>query len=811
MYGHYLSLAVRHLARNPIVSLINIVGLAIGLAATIMIMMYVREQLSYDTFWPNGDRLVRVETDLVMPGEPTRFSSGAVDPLKDIFLDRYDQVEAATRAFPINVTTRMDDILRREEITFVETNYFDILEHSFVEGDAATALEDPQAVILTESAARRHLGEGPWLGRSIEMNVAGFEFYRVAAVVRDLPETTVVGGDIYALVLDRYFENWRVWTKDWRFPIRHLYLKLRNGDDAIAINQDTAALIDQHMPKGQHGMEGGEHDMVLTLRKMAELFMGGNNARGDYETTIGFAVIALVILFIALANFINLSIAQATKRTREAAVRKVVGASVGDFWRQFVFEVMVIVSSALMLAYVLVEVFMPTAKQLLSSLPSMSLLSSPGLLGLSALAMLVVGLSVGALHAGMFARVKSADVLKGQVVSDGGKSPFKVALVVAQFSVAIALMTVSLVILQQTTYSQQLRLGFNKENLLLVHSTNGDDSDRIKARLLENPAIVAVGRSSDAPTQGSEDRLIINSVDGTPVTLDGLPTDQDFFKVYQIPMVAGRALDELSEADVLRPRDAEGNPMEYQSAAGFIVNRMGAELLGYKDPFEAVGQTVRVNLSSSLQFDGRIVRISEDFHFDSSRNVIRPGIYYLDKVRLSHMAVRMAEGREQEALAHLQDVWAEFRPNTVLRYNQMTDLVADQYSDMIRLGDTLTVFTVLAVTLAVLGLYGMASLSAARRIKEIGIRRVLGASRLRVTAMIMWQFSKPVLIAILLAWPAAAYFLMDWLEGYAYRIDLSPVWFAITGVAALLLAWSVIGLHVWRISGSAPVMVLRHD
>jgi len=810
MFRNYLKTALRSLLRNKLFSAINIVGLSIGLAAFILIMLFVKNEFSWDSHWRQSEDTYRLENTYTRPGQPDRPSPNAVDPLRDIFFDTYREVEDITRYLAGGMTLRMDDRLSQENIFFADPNFFDFFSVPFLEGSPNSALSNLTSIVVSERMAERYFGEGSALGKTLQIRFGNeFSDFVVSGVVANPKDRSVVQHDMVVPFNREYFVGARWFTEDWHFALRQTFVRLQPGTDADLVRAEFPAIIDRHLPKNQQGQENGRNwSMKLRLVPIEDVYLYGNGTNADPDVLVGFMGIALLILIIAVVNFLNLSMARTAHRAREVAMRKVVGASRSQIVQQFLGESVLLAFIALLLALTLVEFALPYYNEFLSSVTELDVMQQPAMLAAIVLLGIGVGLSAGSFQATYFAMLKPRDVLYSSTASDNGTGKLRLGLVVAQFSISVALMIIAFYVNKQTEFARQLDLGFNAENLLVVAGTNNSRSEEIKQRLLASPYITAVGRSSDVPTEGSEDRLHIRPVDGgEPVILDGLPTGPDFFKAYEIPLLAGRYLTDFG-ADVLRARTDDP---QYASAANIVINEMGAKLLGFETPEAAVGQIVSADLSSSLRIDATIVGVVADFHFDSARDVIRPGIYYIDFLRNSDMSVRIDGNNREGAIEAIEQAWRTTFPDRLLNYRSMADLVERQYQTDDRLGDVLVVFTLLAVLISSMGLYGLASFTAERRTKEIGVRKVLGARITDVVALLLWQFSKPILVANLIAWPVAFYFLNDWLSGFAYRVELGALPFVLLGVGALLIGWLTVASHAVAVARSSPITALRHE
>lgn len=811
MLQNYLKIAFRSLINNKLYSTINIVGLAVGLAAFMLIVLFVRDQFAWESHWQDADNIYRIENTYLRPGSPERRTPNAVEPIRDVFLDTFAEIEDITRYFDTGLAIRHEGQLVAQPALLADANFFDIFEHEFLEGSADTALLEFTNAVLSERTARRYFGEGSALGKTITIRARG-EYYdfKVSGIIADPVANTQILTDMIIPFNREYFVGARWFTEDWRFAVRRTFAKLKEGTDPALMAAEFPALVERHLPKTQAGMETGRNWGVrIDMVPITDIRLYGNDATTNPDVLFGMLGVAFLILIIAVVNYINLSMARTAHRAREVAIRKVVGASRAQITQQFLGEAVILAFLALLLAMAVAESTLPYFNEFLMSVVSLDLVGEPAALALFVVLGIGVGLSAGSFQAVFFAALKPRDVLYSSTASDNGTSKLRSGLVIAQFTISIGLMIVTFFVNKQTEYAQSLDLGFNPDNLVVVAGTNNSRSDEFKAKLLDSPFIHAVGRSSDVPTEGSEDRLLIQPVKGDEkVTLDGLPTDSDFFKVYEIPLIAGRYL-QPTEADILRKRGEDSTG--YKSTGNIVVNRAGIKKLGFENPEAAIGQVVTTDLTSTVRVDARIVGVVEDFHFDSARDAIRPGIYYHDERRRSDMSVRIDAANQDLAITAIRDAWQETFPESFFDYRVMADMVERQYQADNRLSDVLIAFTMLAIAISCMGLYGLASFAAERRTKEIGIRKVLGASLRDIVQLLLWQFSKPILIANLIAWPAAFYFVSDWLAGFAYRVSMDVMPFVGVGIAALLIGWFTVATRALVVARANPIKALRYE
>ncbi len=813
MFQNYLKTALRNLLRNKLFSAINIVGLAIGLAAFILILLFVRDEKSWDQHWQNAENLYRIETSMKYAAREDRRMARTPNLAKDMLLNTYREIEDITRYIDANVTLRAGEELLPQYALIAESNFTQIFDMKFIEGDAATALADPSGVVVSERTAARLFGSEngkSFLGQTIEMYFGGEpQNVFVAGVVADPEVESTIVHDFILPFQREYFEGSRWFSDNWGWSYWVTYAQFKPGTDVDLVRADIPAVLDRTVPYENSGAEtGSEWKIELHLIPLSDVHLLRTYDDEDPAMLYGLVTVAFLILIIAVVNFLNLSMARTMYRAREVAMRKVLGAGRGQIIQQFLGESILLALVALLLSVVMIEIALPYYREFLSSMVDLDLVGEPLVLGAIVLLGVVVGLSAGSMQSLYFSVLKPRDVLYSSTAPDNRTSKLRMGLVVAQFAISVALMVIAFFVNKQVEYARTLDLGFNADNLIVVSGTSGARSDDFKHRLLESPYIKAVGRSSDVPTEGSEDRIQMRPVvGGDKTTLDGLPIDPDFFKAYEIDLVAGRYLTQ-SEADVVRPISDEGS---YRDAGNIVINASGAKLLGFETPEAAIGQIVPTDLRPDIQVSATIVGVVGDFHFDSARSVIRPGIYYVDHLRQADMSVRIEPRNHALAIAHIQEVWSATFPAGVLRYRTMKDMVERQYQADDKLGGVLTAFTLLAIIVSCLGLYGLASFTVERRTKEIGIRKVLGAGLRDIVGLLLWQFSRPILIANFIAWPVAFYFLSDWLSTFVYRIELGLLPFVVLGGATLTIGWLTVAGRAIIVARTNPIKALRYE
>lgn len=813
MFNNYLTTAMRNILKNKLFSAINVLGLAVGLAATILLLLFVKDEFSWDQHWSRGEDTYRLEMTWQFASRPPVPNARTVPPLQALMEDTFSEVEETSRFMPAGVTIEKDGDLFTDRAFVVEPNFVRFFEIDVIKGNVESFEAEKSSILISERTALKYFADADPIGKTLTIQEADKNFI-VAGVFTNLSDKNHMFGDIIVPFDRKMYEGARWFTDGWQFAIWYTYVRFKPGTDIDLINEQLPSLVDTHMPRTASDSTEGAWDTtaVLDLMPISEIHLKdpkNNQMRqpGDLKTLYTFTGIAFLILGIAIINFLNLTMARTSARSKEVGLRKVMGAKAKQIATQFLSESIVLSLIALVLALVFVEIALPWYSSFLDQILELNILTQPVTLAALIALGVVVGLGAGSYHALHFSVMRPSDVLHSNKSSDTSSGKLRSFLVVAQFAISVTLITASIVITQQTSFARTIDLGFTADNLVIVRGTNGDQSDSFKQALLKNPNVVSVGRSSDAPTEYSEDRIQMFPTfsGGEPVTLDALVTDHDFFKAYDIKLIAGRKLTKDRSQDTLRLRGTR----EYKSEGNIVINASALDTLGFSSADEALGQTIRTNLSGSVSISATIVGVYKNFHFDSMRNVIRPGIYYVDENRQSDMAVRYKGGDQAVFIASLDDVWKTFFPNRILYASSMKEMVETQYEADGELGLMLVIFAGLAVFVSSLGIFGLSSFTAEKRTKEIAVRKIMGAGIFDIVSLLVAQFSKPVLIANIIAWPIAWIILNSWLSGFVYRVDLGLTPFLMAGFAALLIAWATVGGHAFRVAKTNPNVALH--
>ncbi|HEX8467434.1 MAG TPA: ABC transporter permease [Allosphingosinicella sp.] len=828
MWRNYLIVALRTLTRNRAYALINICGLALGLAACLTILLYVRYESSYDSWLPDHERIHQVQATWHEAGQPVSKSQRSPFPVRDRLAAGFPQIEALT-VFRSGKTV----LMRGGQPMFLEAaavdpSFFDIFRLEFVDGSAARALADMRSVVLTESQAVRLLGTAKAVGRTITLGAgSGREDYPVTGVIRDLPGNS----SLKIALLYRHnpadFDSLPASDKGWGNMNQQHYVKLRPGADESAINAAFPAWEKRTIaPQLIDGRSSSQADILdLKLVPIAKVHLGdavqGALAPpGDARTLATFGVVALLILGMAVMNFINLSTARATQRAREIALRKVLGARRRQLIAQLLGESLLTAGIAMLLALALVEVGSAWSGGWIGADLKVRYLGEGGMLLPGLGLFLFAGLLGGLYPAFYLSRFQPAEVLRANKASAEapGSGRLRATLVVLQFAIAIGLIVCTSIIYWQTRFVQEVDPGYRRDGLIQIDSAwrfAGDDARYEAARrdILAIPGVVAAGRTNLGIAATNKSIQAVRAPGGPEgLSMGFYPVDSDFFRTMDLRLLAGRFLgDRFAEDKVIR-KDGDAPPQLAGRGLNIVVNKEAAKLLGFASPQAAVGSTIRAGLDGSDDLTpSTIVGVVGDTRIRTARDAIEPLLYRYDPQRTSQVLVRYAETRPRDVMDGIARVWRKFEPEIPFQGRFAEDVIAELYAAERARGALFAAFSGLAVLIACLGLYSLATFATERRTKEIGIRKVLGARVRDIVRLLAWQFSKPVIVANLVAWPAAWWAMRDWLNTFDARIALTPGPFLVAGLLALAIAVATVGGHALRVARLNPIHALRYE
>lgn len=822
MFKNYLVTAVRNILRNKLYSAINIGGLAIGLAACILIFLFVQSELSYDRWIPESDRIVRLEGKYKGEGDarenPMALSPGPLSkPLKANF---GSMIEASTRMLTEDFLIAQGDVKYLDQVSLIDNTFFDVLDLPMVRGDRTQMFVDYKSAILSETAAVKYFGTTDPVGQVLDLDF-GQIMVKIVGVMKDLPENSHLTGDIFLQFDESRYEN-RPWvTKFWIASNVYTYIKLHDMSDRAALEAAIPPFIDKnavlHPSAPADMIPSEEYQVRLMPVEDIHLHSTGRfqlKPTGDIVVVYSFSVIAALILVIAVINFTNLSTARATLRAREIALRKVVGASRRQIIIQLLGETFLTTLVALLMAFTIVEISLPFFNEFVAKLLSLSAFKDPlvqvGLLGM----ILVIGLGAGAHPAAQMSSFRPGRVLHSNSAATASSAKLRQLLTTMQFTISIGLIIATAVVYSQIQHAQDMGRGLEiGQKLSLVNMNYGPVEDVAKSVQLEIDRLPGVSGSAfsarELPLRSFWDWPIKVPMDGRTEVLDTevIPAEHGFLEFYGAELVAGRFFSDAFQADTFKDPQYDGG-MASQTG---IISEKTVSYYGFASPEDAIGKTVYVENFSGTTVAIQIVGVVRDMNMRSARDVADNFLFLVQTDDMWVLNVDLKPGMIHETLQDIDAIWSRVVPHFPLNRSFVRDNLNAFYQVDAQRATMFAYFAGFSVLVSCLGLYGLASFTAERRTKEIGIRKVLGAKVSNIVALLTLQFSKPVLLANLIAWPVAWYFADRWLEGYTYRIDLGPEYFLFAGLLAFLVAAATVAGHAYRTARANPISALRHE
>lgn len=826
MFRNYLTIALRNLVRHKLYSVINIAGLAVGLACVLFIILFVRDELSYDTWVPDSANLYRVEQTIHPPSRPPMNLAVISFPMPAAMHDEIPEVTAMTRLWSEPMTLTAGDRQFREVVNVVDPNFFQVIKLSLLTGDPAEVLRHPESVVLSQSAARKYFGSADPIGRTVtdgkgncgQLDTACRDTtvpLTVTGIVRDLPHNSQLSGDVFipnTSIADYYTEEEK---QSWFSQNGWGFVTLAPGTSPRTVIAKMGPLLDRALGPGieKFGLKMRGHEVYEPhLTPFAQVHLTSDRwtvnmtPPGSMTTLYGIVAIGVLILLVACVNFMNLATARAMMRAREIALRKTVGAARGQLIRQFLGESVLMALMALILALALVEMLLPAFDGFLQRPIGIDLHSGWPLLLLILAIAVAAGLISGSYPALVLSGFRPAAVLRTNSSSQGGSARLRAVLVVLQFSVSIGLGIAAAVVFGQIRYARNIDLGFQRDNILVVGHAGRvfmDGRQSFVQQLRANPGVLDIALSSQVPFDTGQSNDAIR-VPGKPdlLVFNKMVISPGFPRFYGMRLLAGRELSATQSLDQISSRNA-GDPANI--GHNILINEAAAARLGFSAQ-QAVGQTILYD-----NYAVNIVGVLSDAKFSGAREPVKPTFYVYDPEVAAQVSVRVRPDMIPPTLEFIDKTWHAFAPIAVVSRHFLDESFGELYQQEEREGQMFGIFVGIAIFIACLGLFGLAAFTAGRRTKEIGIRKVFGARTRDVVLLLLWQFSIPVLIANLIAWPLAWYYLHRWLQGFAYSISLSPLYFLAAGAVALLIAGLTVLAHAVRVARATPIGALRYE
>ncbi len=836
MYQNYILTAWRHIAKNRLFSAINVFGLAIGLMCGILILLYVKDEVTYDKWVPDAEKIVRIHSGFFptdrAPFQTVRSAGRIMEALKSY---ASQDVEEGVRLFQTDQTIIQENNAFSEQLTFADPSFFGVFDLPFIEGSANSSFTKPLDLLLTEEMAIKYFGRTDIVGETLTICCMPTEplQVQVSGVIKDLPQNSHMALDMLVLMDPSMFDFAPNILNTWTSVNVYTYFKLNEGSTAADLLARYNHWLDNESMFIERFSDGGKPtDMIKpNVMPLLDLHLharkdAGNmpdiTPMGDISMVYTFSGVALLILVIASINFMNLATARAVKRAREVALRKVLGASRLQVAMQFLGEAIAITVIALVFALVGVELALPTYNEIIGRELSFSIFSDVQLLLSLVGVTVLVGVISGSYPASYLSRFLPARILKANKSSDvGGASSLRSLLVVFQFAISIGLAMCTAVIYGQTMYAKSMDVGYSHESKLAITSlgdlTGPEQVESMRQELEKIPGVTSVVLSSEVPSQDFENNTGFTLLDGASENATGNSVGLNihsmgygFFEAYGITPLAGRDFGRAYGTDEVTPIADDEDRI---GTASVILNESAVRALGIASPEEAIGKAVRAGVFRAGTHDLTIVGVIPDIYFRSLKFGVRASAYWSAPNAFRSATISFTTNDVAGLLRDVEAVWRAQAPLTPISHEFVSEMLGAQYADEDAQAMLFAAFSALAILVACLGLFGLAAFTAEQRTKEIGIRKVLGATVMDVVRLLVWQFSRPVLIANIVAWPVTWYLMSGWLEGFQYRLGDSFLLMTalIAGSVALAIAWITVASRAMRVAQTNPIHALRYE
>ena len=831
MWRNYLTVGIRALAKNKVYAFINIFGLAIGMAACLLILLFVRYEVSYDRWVPNNDNIYEVqswyhsrETGADNYLQMSAYVSGAAVK-KD-----FPQVQSEVYAWGNSPVFYKDgQASSTEHYLYTDGDFLDVVPLPLLRG-GRHALSRAGQALLTQSEAIRRYGTDDVVGKTLSVITKGQHVdYQITGVLKDLPKNSHMKiNAIVRIDMPSFFAREKQFLTCWGCQSGWVYLKLKPGSDVAAMQAQMPAWEKRNIPDQIAGNvrtnQGDDQDWHFVNIKDIHLGIGqgGSMTPGNDRRTIAtFAIIALLILGMAVVNFTNLATARASQRAREVALRKVLGATRRQLITQFIAESLLIAALAMVIGLAIVEISMPWFAHFLDADLGVTYLGTGGILLPVVALVLVVGVLGGLYPAFFLSRFQPAAVLKANKSSADtvGSGRLRSVLVVGQFAVSIGLIICTAVVYLQTVYARTVNPGYQRDHIIQVEELSRyqliNSGDMIAEQMKRVPGVDAVGRTGIGVATDNNNNTGF-MVDGKPepVTVGNYNVDIGFKDAMGMKLIAGRWLDNRAMDDMtIHFPEVDGEQAALAKRGGnIVINELAVKRLGFSSPADAIGRTVKAGIVEDKYgwVPATIIGVVGDARFRSVRIPLDP-IAFIGAHQGQEFLIVRYHGEPAVVRAGLERAWKGITQEVPFTAKYSEDVVQDLYKADDARAKTFAGFAILSVIVGCLGLFGLAAFTAERRTKEIGIRKVLGARTRDIVRLLVWQFSRPVIVANLIAWPIAWWVMRDWLNTFDARIALGPAPFLTAGLLALLIAIATIGAHAFRVARANPIHALRYE
>jgi len=800
MFKNYLKIAIRNLVNQKAYSAINIFGLAIGLSACILVGLFIRQEFEYEKHFEGYKNIYRIEAEVTKPSGLSYFAETPGN-VKTTLEGKFPEIENISRIFfsDQDLVVYENKRFYEDEIIYADSTFFEIFNHEVVSGNIRDFVSKVNSIVITEKVCEKYFKVRNPIGQIIKLN--NKQDFEVVAVVKNPRVESHFTFDFVATYRSLYDTPAGMFIEQWGATFgNYTYLMASDGADIKRMEEKFTNEIIKHLDLSK-GIKFGYllqpiEDIHLRSSKEDEI-----NPNSSITYILILSAIAFFILLLACINFINLTTARAVKRAKEIGIRKVLGAFKHQLIKQFLGESIIVSYLALLVSLVLVELARTAFNNLIGAPVSSDYLSEVSTVLIILTATTLIGLFAGLYPSFILTYFQPVEVLKGGNRSTGGTKSANIlrkGLVLFQFTISITLIVMTLMLNRQVDFMRSFDMGFEKEHTIIMETPERmrDQYEAIKQELNSINGVSESSACLGVPVYSSGYRTNLNTKGealGEDIPISVKMIDDDYQKIFNIKLIAGRMLSELTSADFTTVT---------------VVNEALVKKLGYSDPNDVIGKSYRMGLNG---YTVEIVGVVENFHYRSLREEVTPLIFMKWRGLFQELAVKISPNNVSETIDKIGEVWSKFYPEYPFLFTFLDDKINELYKAEERSFNVITTFSLLAIFIACLGLLGLTYFTAEQRRKEIGVRKVMGATVVSLVGTVTSEFMKLILVSNLIAWPLSIYMVNRWLESFAYRTDIEPFVFIKAAVIAVLIAFVTIGYTVLKSAMANPVKSLRYE
>lgn len=811
MMSNYFKIAWRNLIKNKFFSLINIFGLAIGICSFLLISLFILDELSYDKHFKNADRIYRINSDILFGGTSMKLSQSA-DPMGAVLKKDYPQVEQYTRIYTNeggNFVKKGNQFVFEEGIAYADSTFFDMFSIPVIEGDPTTALDEPNSIAINESMARKYFNSLQVVGKTLELGVTNQTIFTIKAVYKDIPENTHFDFDMILSM-----DNVRYGFGKFLNHNFSTYIRLAPDIDHKTFDEKFISVIDKYiLPQARQFMDINSmdefrksgNDLRYSLFPMKDIHLRSDrsfeiNTGGNIQYIYIFGAVALFLLLIACINFMNLSTARSASRAKEVGIKKVLGTEKKTLIIQFTAESVMISYISLIFGFLMLVAILPLFNNIAAKSIELLDLFNANFLSMLIILPLLTGILAGYYPAFFLSSFKPVEVLKSKLSTGLGGGNLRNILVVFQFAVSLILIISTVVVYKQLEYIQTKNIGFEKDQILILDETGAlkENQDAFKNDILQLAGVKQGSQSQYLPVSNSNRNDNTFSREALMTDKNGLnmqvwKIDHDYIPTLGMELALGRNFSKEFGSD----------------SSAVIINEAAAKILGYDEP---IGKNIYTSDGNTSDQNIRlnIIGVVKNFHFESLREDIGPLCFRLGQ-NSNGMIFKISGTSMSQIVGQIESKWKNMAPGMPFNYRFLDDSFDDMYRAEMRIGKVAMIFSFLTILIACLGLFGLVTFMTELRVKEIGIRKVLGANELSIIRLILKDFFKLVFISILVGSPLAYYFMHNWLQEFAYRINIDWWIFTASGFAAIIITLLTVSYHAIKAALMNPVKSLRSE